>query len=143
MSITRIFFSVSIACKESPDCVESESFTAVVRGMIYVLQRPNLCSSVSDFMIIFKNKPSRCAVLAGIPVVGMAIEFLKPDFDIEKCFEELGEHFVINMGPAGGYELATRSAEEIRYVLAERSDIFKMEWPGMLPLALILLLIHV
>lgn len=54
-----------------------------------------------------------CAVLEGDPVLGMALEYMTPEFEMEPLFEELGEHFMINLGPAGGLNLATRNAQEV------------------------------
>lgn len=75
-----------------------------------------------------------CAVLHGLPIVGKTMEFAvesNPEFDIGMYFEDLGEHFVVNLGPGVGYSLVTRNPAEIRSIL-KQADVFKMRWPGML-----------
>lgn len=55
-----------------------------------------------------------CAVVRGLPFLGNALELTNPSFDVEALFKKHGEYFMVDLGPAGGMHLATRSPEDMR-----------------------------
>ena len=49
----------------------------------------------------------------GEPPLHMMQEYFTPEFEMEPLFDKLGEHFMINLGPAGGLNFAIRDTEEV------------------------------
>lgn len=55
------------------------------------------------------------AVLDGDdPKMGIFLEYQQPGFELSPYFDKLGDQFMINLGPAGGLQLAIRDPAEVR-----------------------------
>ena len=79
------------------------------------------------------------AVEHGLPVLGIALDFIDPSFEMNSLMEKHNSgEFLCNMGRlADGYHLVVSSMDDVRQVLVKDYKKFDLRVPGTLYVAVI------
>lgn len=75
------------------------------------------------------------AVEHGAPVLGIALDYIQPEHEMDPIFDAHGsDEVVCNYGPLfDGYQVVVRTAEDIQQVLVTDASKFNVSWPGAPP----------
>lgn len=75
-----------------------------------------------------------CAAENGLPLLGVALNVIKPEYDLEEIFERHGDDAVnLNLGVAGGTVLALQTVEDMQECSITKAKDMFTKWPGILP----------
>jgi hypothetical protein len=65
-----------------------------------------------------------------LPIVGMAPELLKRQFDVDHLFEKHGGPFFMNASFMGGRVVCVREADAISKAQLKQFDVLEVSFPG-------------
>lgn len=72
-----------------------------------------------------------CAVEKGLPFLGVTLDVLRPEYELELFFEKHGSDAInLNLGPSGGWILALQTVEDLQECSISKGKDMYTKWPG-------------